>query len=285
MAVPQTRPLYAWERTPPPRPVIEAAPEPDPSTLERLAAREIWRVAPSRKPAGGTLEPLSPEWFRHLEDKRYRRHGRWVPSLLEFNRHANESIVAVGDGLGFDWVKYAEAGANVAVIEPSSERQRLYRAHFAARDVSVQCLHASFEHWPMSDARTDVVTAVFHDRPPAWHRIVTEAYRVLRPGGKFLAVVPSHFNATRWQQILLPWRSLFARRSNVERERFSGRELRAECAAFAQVSVHKRHLRRSELPYVWRWMLLPVSERLMGRFLVVKAFKPLTSAIALRVAA
>ena len=49
--------------------------------------------------------------------------------------------------------------------------------------------------------------------------------------------------------------------------------------------VAKRHLRRSELPYLWRWMMLPVAERLMGRFFIVKAFKPLSAAAVVRAAA
>ena len=61
--------------------------------------------------------------------------------------------------------------------------------------------------------------------------------------------------------------------------------MREAGSAFAEVRVRKRHLRRSELPHLWRWMLLPVLERWMGRFIVTRAFKPLTSATPLRAAA
>src|SRR5262245_65273849 len=47
MAAPSVRPVYPWEVPPTPRPLPVAEPDPDPSEAERLAAREIWRVAPS----------------------------------------------------------------------------------------------------------------------------------------------------------------------------------------------------------------------------------------------
>lgn len=279
MATPTTRPVYAWETIPAARPTVAPDPGPDPSTAEALAARDVWRVLPSREPAGGDAEPLSPDWFRHLETKRYRRYGRWVPSLLEFSRHAREALVAVGDGLGTDWVKYAEDGAAVSVLDPSGERLKLYRQHFAARDVAAHCLHAPFDRWPVGDDRTDVVVAVFNERPAVeWAVLVGEAFRALRPGGKMIAVLPARFNAARWQELLLPWRTWFRPRGPVGRDRFTTAEVRSAFAAFADVKVYKRHLRRSELPYLWRWMPLPVLERVMGRFLVVKAFKPLTAA-------
>ena len=33
------------------------------------------------------------------------------------------------------------------------------------------------------------------------------------------------------------------------------------------------------VPHLWRWLPLPVLERLMGKILILKAFKPLSTAI------
>ena len=49
--------------------------------------------------------------------------------------------------------------------------------------------------------------------------------------------------------------------------------------------IHKRHLHRLEVPHVWRWTPLPILERLMGRALVLKAFKPLNAALSVQLAA
>jgi SAM-dependent methyltransferase len=270
---------------PAPRPAPTAEPEPDPSEAERLACRDVWRVGPSSKPAGGPLDPLTAEWFHHLDAKRYRRHGRWMPALLEFTRHAREEMLAVGDGLGLDWVRYAEGAANVTVVDPSADRLRLYRQHFDVRGARAQFVQAPFDHLPAADDRVDVVVAVFNDPPYVpWATALAEAYRVLRPGGKVMCVLPAKYNAARWQDILMPWRTWF-RKAPKGPPRFTRRELHEGFGGFKDVCVYKRHLRRSELPYLWRWMILPVAERLMGRFFIVKAFKPLTAAAAVRVAA
>lgn len=277
MPLPSTHPVYAWEvaPSPPPAPVIE--PEPDVSQAEVLAARDIWRVFPSNNPAGGALPPLTGEWFKYLDQKRYRRHGQWLNKFLEFGRHANESLLAVGDGLGFEWVRYAEGGSQVTVVDPSAEQLRLYRKHFAARGVTGQFMQAPLDHLPFTDSRIDVVCAVFNEPPVVpWATALGEAYRVLRPGGKILVVLPAKYDAARWQLMLMPWRQWFIPLRNVP-GRFTRQELYEGFAHFNEVQVYKRHLRRSELPYIWRWVPLPVLERLVGRFLVVKAFKPLTA--------
>ena len=285
MAAPTAHPVYPWEVIPAPRPAEAPEPTADPSEAERLACRDVWRVGPSSKPAGGPLEPLTAEWFHHLESKRYRRHGRWMPALLEFTRHAREEMLAVGDGLGLDWVRYAEGGANVTVVDPSADRLRLYRKHFAVRGVNGQFVQAPFDHLPAPDDRVDVVVAVFNDPPYVpWMTALNEAYRILRPGGKIMCVLPAKYNAAKWQDILMPWRTWF-RKAPKGPPRFTRRELYEGFGGFKDVRVFKRHLRRSELPYLWRWMILPAAERLMGRFFVVKGFKPLTAAAALRAVA
>jgi SAM-dependent methyltransferase len=285
MAGSNVHPVYAWEVPPTPRALPAIEPGPDPIDAERLAARDIWRVQATDKPAGGVIQPLTTDWFRYLDDKRYRRHGRWVPALFEFTKHARENLLAVGDGLGLDWVRFAEGKAEITIVDPSADRLRLYREHFAARGVSGQFQHAPYDHLPSADERVDVVCAFFNDPPDvSWPAALAEAYRVLRPGGKVLVALPSHYNAIRWQDFLMPWRRWFNREPKG-RPRFTAKELRSAFAAFNEVKVYKRHLRRSELPYVWRWMLMPVAERLIGRFLVVKAFKPLIPAASMRAAA
>jgi len=285
MATPFVPPTYAWEVPPAPRALPVAEPAPDVAEAEKLAGRDVGRVFPSDKPAGGPHPPLSADWFKHVESKRYRPHGRGVPKLLEFTRHKDESLLAVGDGLGIDWVRYAEGGADVTVVDPSAERLRLYKAHFDARGAKGQFVQAPFDHLPLPDERVDVACAVFNEPPVVpWAAALAEAFRVLRPGGKVIMALPARYDAIWWQDALLPWRR-WTRKAPKRKGRFTGRELRGAFAGYQEVRVFKRHLRRSELPYLWRWMLMPLMERVMGRFLVIKAFKPLIAAGTVRAAA
>src|SRR5262249_42466051 len=107
--------------------------------------------------------------------------------------------------------------------------------------------------------------------------VVEEVYRVLKPGGKVLAVTPARYNVDYWCWSWLPWHGRTDANSPAA---FSGRGLKRLFGRFVEHQISKRHLRRSELPHLWRWLPLPLLERLFGRMLVLRAFKPLSAAIA-----
>src|SRR5438132_11025087 len=70
----------------------------------RLVAAEVFgAVGRIRRGA----EPLSLQWFLDVENTRHSRHGRWIPKLLEFQKHKGETLLGLGTGLGTDWVQYA----------------------------------------------------------------------------------------------------------------------------------------------------------------------------------
>lgn len=284
MAVPTPKPVYAWETAPTPIPTVVPLPAPSESDAERWAARDVWRSTYDSA-CVNEAAPLSAEWFQHLETKRYRRQGRWLPVKLEFDLHAGESLIAVGDGLGLDWVKYAEAGARVTVVDPAADRVRLQRQQFSLRGVEGTATQAPFDHLPLDNDGVDVACAMFHERPAAWPGLVSELFRVLRPGGKVIAVVPASFNPDRILDVHRPWRYWLRRGQPSRPANFPASELKATFQPFYDVRISRRHLRRSELPYLWRWIALPLAERVIGRFSIVKAFKPLLAKPATRMAA
>src|SRR5436190_17910186 len=88
-----------------------AAPPPDPfSTLgpaalaEVLYAQEIL-YPPAGRHAEDQPEPFTLQWYLHAETQRHGRRGRWIPRLLEFTKHAGETLLGLGHGLGTDWVQ------------------------------------------------------------------------------------------------------------------------------------------------------------------------------------
>jgi SAM-dependent methyltransferase len=261
---------------------------------ERLAAREMLRLP---NWLAESVEPLTLQWFLQIENVRHGRQGKWLPHLLEFTKHGGETLLGLGLGLGTDWVQYARHGASVIACCPSSEQLALIRRNFELRGLSASAyLHASPTALPLETASIDVacVTEALHksDDPAA---VVEEVYRVLKPGGKVLVIVPAHYDIGFWGRCCLPWHPRFRAPGPGEEEqdliaspadaRFSGRSLRRLFSRFSEPHVSKRHLRRADVPHVWRWVPLPLMERLMGRFLVFKAFKPLSAAIAEQLAA
>jgi ubiquinone/menaquinone biosynthesis C-methylase UbiE len=254
------------------------APDEPPSAAERLYLREAFR-GPPRKGVG---EPYLLPWFEQVERQRYSRHGYWIPKVLEFHRHAGETLLGLGEGLGTDWLQYARHGTTVLACSPSQEQLGLIRKNFELRGQAGRFLHAPPHALPIDAASIDVVCiqGLLHEmeRPSA---MIEEVYRVLRPGGKVIVVAPAKYDATFWCGACFPWRLLFrGSRPADAAKATTGRALRREFAKFVEHRVYKRHLRRSNLPQVWRVYPLPIMERLLGQMLVMKAFKPLSAALA-----
>jgi ubiquinone/menaquinone biosynthesis C-methylase UbiE len=246
---------------------------------QRLFAYEALNAPTPRK--DGDAEPYSLEWFLNVENHRHSKHGRWIPKLLEFAKHAGETLVGLGDGLGTDWLQYARHGAHVVVCSPSTSQLGLIRRNFELRGLQGRFVHAHPHHLPLEAASIDVacITGWRHgiDQP---HDMIEEVYRVLKPGGKVLAVTPARYNVDFWYRTLFFWTQWFRRSTSAAPPvQFSGRELKRLFGRFVEHRIHKRQLRRSEVPHLWRWLPLPLLARMMGRLLVLKAFKPLSAAL------
>jgi ubiquinone/menaquinone biosynthesis C-methylase UbiE len=233
-------------------------------------------------------EPFSLQWFLDIENARHNRHGRWFSRLLEFGKHGGETLLGLGNGLGTDWVQYARQGAEVIACCPSAEQLSLIQRNFALRGLNGVFLHANPRAIPLEAASIDVacVAHLLEDvSDPA--RVIEEIYRVLKPGGKVLVVIPARFDLDYWRRRCLPWHFLRRRRNTLapEAASFSARTLRQLFGRFVEARVYKRHLRRAEVPHLWRWLPHPMLERLLGRLLILKAFKPLSAAMTLQMAA
>jgi SAM-dependent methyltransferase len=234
------------------------------------------------------VEPFTLQWFLDIEHARHIRYGRWIPRLLEFVKHGGETLLGLGNGLGTDWIQYARHGAEVIACCPSAEQLALVQRHFALRGLHGVFLHANPTAIPLEPASIDVVCVanLLEDvaDPPA---VIEQIYRLLKPGGKVLAVMPARFNLDFWRRRCFPWHAWLRRRSTAAAESasFSARTLRQFFGRFVETRVYKRQLRRAEIPHLWRWLPHPLLERLFGRLLIIKAFKPLSAAIAVPLAA
>ena len=239
--------------------------------LARMTAREA--MAP-RSPQSINAETGSPDWFRALQERRHGRHGLWSPRHLEFSRHARERVLCLGNCLGTDWVHYAMHGAHVTVAA-ESEWLELIRKNFVWRGLAADTISVRGPSLHLLDESVDVVAANWLDDDEAPLKWSNEVARILKPGGKILALVRARWNIhevtrLRW------WRPKgFWTRSNLAKL----------LPDFEEVRVRQRQLRRGEVPSILRFIPLPVMERLAGNVLVLKAFKPLTATIPMRQAA
>jgi SAM-dependent methyltransferase len=264
--------------------------DPPISLAEELAAQEILRGPTTHREP---LEPLSLQWFQELQTIRHGRQGHWIPGLLEFDRHSGERLLGIGSGLGSDLVEYARQGAEVVTVCPSASQLSLIRKNFELRGLRSLFLHANPLAVPLEPASLDVIclTGLAPDLGEPG-RLVDEFYRLLKPGGKLLAVLPAHYDIEFWRRYIALGEPRSAHALGFEggvlarsARRFRGWEVKQLFARFSEPRIYKRHLRRSEVPHLWRWMPLTILERLAGRLLVFKGFKPVSSAIADQAAA
>jgi SAM-dependent methyltransferase len=253
-------------------------PRPDPA---RLAARELLRP-PAVRPGHRELEPFSRAWFEELEAKRYAPHGVWLRRVLEFTRHPHESLLMLGPGVGTDALQYHRHGTRVTVCATPADCPELVRRNFDLRGLSVQVVHAGPDlALPFERGSFDLAYLNLLYAPPADPaRAAGELYRILKPGGKVFVLAPARFDTVFWQDLLLPYRRWYRPAPGLtDAPRYSARSLRRLFGSFADHRVAKRHLRRSELPHLWRFLPVSVLERVIGRVLVLRAFKPVAAAL------
>lgn len=236
-------------------------------------------------------EPYSLQWFLAIEHHRHGRSARWIPRLLEFDRHAGETLLGLGSGLGTDWLQYARHGAQVIACSRHAAELALIRRNFALRGLRGRFLQADPSAIPLPDASVDVIciSGVLHEvkRPL---EIVSEMWRLLRPGGKVVAVVPAKYNVD-WFRAWLPGGLQRAGRwplpllggpfgPDSHATLYSARRLRKLFAGFESCHVYKRQLSRREVPFLLRGIPRSWLERFMGRLLILKAFKPVQVSVA-----
>lgn len=255
----------------------------DPAPVEQvftaLDAPAIHRLALAEAMVGrfhGAFagKPFSAEWFMSIEEKRHGKHGVWLPKHLEFARHEREKVLCLGDCLGTDWVKYAAHGADVTIA--TSERFiEPIMMNFKWRGMNATTLSTDSGRIAWPDESADVIAANWmtdDEAPKLW---APEVIRLLKPGGKILALVKARWNLRELMR--LHW---WKPRNTWTRSRLSHL-----LPTFEEIRVRQRQIRRSEVPAVIRWIPMPLLERMAGNALVLKAFKPLSVVGGLRAAA
>ena len=150
-----------------------------PHVADDLATFPDWRFAPN---IGG--HPASYE----LENEALDRAGHVLTAMRTIAPWAGRTIVDLGCGTGYWLRRYAEEAARVLGIEPDPAL-RAVASEAAADLANTAVLAGSAEHIPLPDASVDVVHARFaYFFPPGTDAGLTEALRVLRPGGCLVAV-------------------------------------------------------------------------------------------------
>ncbi|MFQ3592226.1 MAG: class I SAM-dependent methyltransferase [Gemmataceae bacterium] len=276
--MPESRPavLRIWEGAD-----LDSAPD-LPLLSESSFAEELYRAETLRVPSRPSQEPVAPlslAWYLEAQQLRYARQGSWLPAALEFNRHTGETVLGLGGGLGSDWVGYALNGCNVICISPLAEQRELIQRNFDLRRLPVRCEQAPYTNLPLAANSVDVACLAGPVRREELPATLEELYRVLKPGGKILFVTA----AARSIESLYRWlpggkADEAGPYSLLANPRLTTAEIWKYMYRFGEAKISRRHLRRAEVPTLLRLTPLLLLERLAGRLLVYKGFKPLSAA-------
>ncbi len=264
---------------------------------DKLAAQLQWSTNPCG--SGSYLDQFeyaSLEWFDAVRQNRYEVTDRWMKRIIPFASARGKRLLEIGYGMGTDLLTFAEAGAEVHGIDLTEEHRRLAEKNFALHGRSADLRTGDAAQLPWPDNTFDIVysNGVLHHTPDTV-RCITEAWRVLRPGGRFIVSMYHRWSAfhlgsmllyqgiVRGQLRRLGYRGLM---STLESgadgikirplvKTYSRAQLRDILGDFSRVDIKVAHFSRGHLP-LGRFLpraLEPVLEPLIGWYIVAFATK------------
>jgi glycosyltransferase involved in cell wall biosynthesis/ubiquinone/menaquinone biosynthesis C-methylase UbiE len=252
-----------------------------------------WNNNPVGSESAREAQPHSLEWFLEVERYRYDVYAPWMPRVMEFAQHAGEQVLEVGGGMGTDLAQFARNGAIVTDVDLSEGHLRLAQENFRLRGLTGTFVHHDAESLPFDSNSFDMVysNGVLHHTPNT-ARAVAEILRVLKPGGRVVAMFYAENSLQYWRNLIwhfglksgdLSSRSMADVMSRtVERTGNDARplvkvytkpRLRALFKDFSSIQIVQRQISPEIVPRPFRHWLNAI-EKLAGWNLIIKATKP-----------
>lgn len=252
-----------------------------------------WNNNPVGSETARVTQPHTLDWFQEVERYRFEVYAPWMPRVMEFADHSGEQVLEIGGGMGTDLAQFARHGAIVTDVDLSAGHLDIAQENFRLRGLTGRFIHHDAESLPFGDDTFDLVYAngVLHHTPHT-KRAVAEILRVLKPGGRVIAMVYAENSLQYWRNLVwhygmktgdLSSRSMAEIMSRtVERTGNEARplvkvytkpRLRALFHDFNDIGIVQRQISPELVPRRLRRFLSAI-ERLAGWNLIIKARKP-----------
>ncbi len=152
----------------------------------------------NQTPCGSTdvskiLEWETLEFFEAIRKSRYEITDTWMKKKIPFELGAGKKVLEIGYGIGTDLLTWCLEGAEVYGIDITEEHHRLADLNFKLHNLKADLRIADAADIPFPEGYFDIVysNGVLHHTPDTV-RCISEAYRVLKPGGAFRIFYVSH---------------------------------------------------------------------------------------------
>src|SRR4051812_12294904 len=155
----------------------------------KLEARHQWTETPCGSLDDPRLTPGTTEYFDAVDRDRYDRYAPWLSQAIGFDQFREAKVLEIGYGQGTDLFQFAaRSRASVTGLDLSPSHFALASARFRLAGLAADLrLHDAEKPWPFGDNTFDVVYSfgVLHHTPEP-EKAITEAHRVLKPGGTII---------------------------------------------------------------------------------------------------
>jgi len=134
------------------------------------------------------LSPEDGKFFLETEKQRYRLYP-YFPELMEFNAWTGKKVLEVGVGEGTDHSQFAKGGAQMWGVDLTPRHLEITRKRLDYLNLTSHLQQADAEKLPFADNTFDLVYScgvLF--LVPGIDKAVAEIHRVLKPGGKVIAL-------------------------------------------------------------------------------------------------
>lgn len=154
----------------------------------KAQVRTFWEANPCGSKFA-EAEIGSPEFFKTVERHRYSTEWH-IPEVVQFQNWRDRDVLEVGCGLGTDAVQFARAGARYTGVDLTVRSVSLVQKRLDQENLPGSVRVADAEQLPFADESFDLFYShgVLHHTPDT-QKAITEAHRVLRPGGRAMIML------------------------------------------------------------------------------------------------
>lgn len=248
---------------------------------QKERVRDFWEEEPCGAEHAKTQEG-TPEFFAEVERTRDEL-DPYIHLFADFEGARGKRLLEIGVGLGTDFIRFVRAGAVATGVDLTQHAVELVQRRLALEGLAADVRTADAENLPFEDGSFDRVYSwgVLHHTPDT-SRSISEAVRVLRPGGEACVMLYARHSWVSYglwvRHALLegrPWQSLASvLAAHMESEGTKGytkRELRNLFSGLDDMRIDK--LRTSYDEQIAPGPLARLTGNLLGWNLVVRGRK------------